>query len=190
MKETRNRIIGHRKVRAGDLLVNEHNFRIHPEDQKNAIEALYDEVGFARSLLAYELPDGSLKLLDGHLRREIDPDMEVDVEVLDVNETEANKLLLSIDPLVGMAKMNEDMQQKLVSMVRTRSSELGLLWNESRKSASRLAQLRKRSLERAKAIQHIPNQYLVIVECEDEEEQLQVLEDLKSQGRKVAAKTC
>ena len=42
-------------------------------------------VGFARSLLAYEVPDGRLKLLDGHLRRELDPDLEVDVEVLDVN---------------------------------------------------------------------------------------------------------
>jgi hypothetical protein len=40
-------------------------------------------LGFARSLLAYELPDGRLKLIDGHLRRDIDPDMEVEVEVLD-----------------------------------------------------------------------------------------------------------
>jgi len=56
-------------------------------------------VGFARSLLAYEVPDGRLKLLDGHLRRDLDPDMEVDVEVLDVNDEEARALLLSIDPL-------------------------------------------------------------------------------------------
>jgi hypothetical protein len=31
------------------------------------------DVGFARSLLAYELPDGRLKLLDGHLRRDGSP---------------------------------------------------------------------------------------------------------------------
>ena len=31
-------------------------------------------MGFARSLLAYELPDGRLKLLDGHLRQEMDPE--------------------------------------------------------------------------------------------------------------------
>jgi len=40
----------------------------------------------------------------GHLRRDLDPDMEVDVEILDVNEEEARKLLLSIDPLAALAE--------------------------------------------------------------------------------------
>ena len=53
--------------------------------------------------MAYELPDGRLKLIDGHLRRDIEPDMEVEVEVLDVNDDEARALLLSIDPLAGLA---------------------------------------------------------------------------------------
>src|SRR5256714_13154051 len=94
----RNRIKGHRRVRAGDLVPHEWNYRLHPDGQREALWALYQEVGFARSLLAYELPDGRLKLIDGHLRREMDPDMEVEVEVLDVSEKEARELLLSIDP--------------------------------------------------------------------------------------------
>ena len=65
----RNRIKAHRRVRAGDLVPHEWNFRTHPEHQRAALGALYREVGFARSLLAYELPDGRLN----------DPDMEVDV---------------------------------------------------------------------------------------------------------------
>ena len=89
----RNRIVAHRRLRAGDLVPHELNFRLHPEAQKAALQALYAEVGFARSLLAYELPDGRLKLIDGHLRRELDPDLEVDVEVLDVDDAEARKLL-------------------------------------------------------------------------------------------------
>jgi hypothetical protein len=64
----RNRIKGHRRVRAGDLIPRELNFRFHPDLQKAALEALYQEVGFARSLLAYELPDGRLKLIDGQAR--------------------------------------------------------------------------------------------------------------------------
>src|SRR4051812_33802138 len=82
----RNRIKAHRRVRAGDLVPHELNFRAHPDLQRAALRAIYSEVGFARSLLAYELPDGRLKLLDGHLRRDLDPDMEVDVEVVDVND--------------------------------------------------------------------------------------------------------
>src|SRR6266851_497639 len=99
----RNRIKAHRRIRAGDLVPHEFNFRTHPGHQRAALEALYQEVGFARSLLAYELPDGRLKLIDGHLRREIDPDMEVEVEVLDVSDDEARALLLSIDPLAELA---------------------------------------------------------------------------------------
>ena len=102
--EIRNRIKAHRRLRAGDLVPHELNFRHHPELQRAALVALYREVGFARSLLAYELPDGRLKLLDGHLRREMDPDMEVDVEILDVTEDEAIALLRASNPhgsLVG-----------------------------------------------------------------------------------------
>src|SRR5438132_12708226 len=104
----RNRIKAHRRLRAGDLVPHELNFRLHPEPQRAALEARYAEVGFARSLLAYELPDGRLQLIDGHLRREIDPDMTVDVEVLDVTAAEARKLLLSMDSLAGLAAADAD----------------------------------------------------------------------------------
>jgi hypothetical protein len=67
--------------------------------------AVYDEVGFARSLLAYELPDGRLKLIDGHLRRDLDPDIDVEVEILDVTDAEARALLLSIDPHLDPPKL-------------------------------------------------------------------------------------
>jgi hypothetical protein len=77
-----------------EMVPHEFNFRTHDAGQRSALTALYREVGFARSLLAYELPDGRLKLIDGHLRRDIDPDMEVEVEVLDVSDDEARALLL------------------------------------------------------------------------------------------------
>src|SRR6516165_8993721 len=112
----RNRIKGHRRVRAGDLVPPEFNFRTHPEMQRTALAALYREMGFARSLLAYELPDGRLKLIDGHLRRDLDPDMEVDVEVLDVSDEEARTLLLSIDPLAALAEEQEQIHQRLLEL--------------------------------------------------------------------------
>src|SRR5438552_18326049 len=120
----RNRIKGHRRVRAGDLVPHELNFRLHPELQRAALAALYREVGFARSLLAYELPDGRLKLLDGHLRRDLDPDMEVDVEVLDVNDDQARALPLSIDPLAALAEMQAQIHERLLELTPTPSAEL------------------------------------------------------------------
>src|SRR5713101_2862331 len=112
----RNRIKGHRRVRAGDLVPHELNFRLHPEMQRMALLDLYQEVGFARSLLAYELPDGRLKLIDGHLRRDLDPELEVEVEILDVTEDEARALLLSIDPLAALAQTQDQIHQRLLEL--------------------------------------------------------------------------
>src|SRR5207244_6391045 len=116
------------RVRAGKLVPHEFNFRLHPESQRAALEALYNEVGFARSLLAYELPDGRLKLIDGHLRRDMDPDMEVDVEILDVSEEEARKLLLTIDPLASLAEQQEQVRQRLLEITPVASPDLELAW--------------------------------------------------------------
>src|SRR2546426_3060322 len=124
----RNRIKTHRKVRAGDLVPHEWNFRLHPEAQKAALAAIYEEIGFARSLLGYELPDGRLKLIDGHLRRDMDPDMEVDVEVLDVTDEEARALLLSIDPLAALAETQEQLHERLLDLTPTDSPELAQAW--------------------------------------------------------------
>jgi hypothetical protein len=83
----------------GDLVPHELSPRVHSQEQREALQALLGELGFARSLLAYELPDGRLKLIDGHLRQgTLDPDEQVTVEILDVSDDEARKLLLSIDP--------------------------------------------------------------------------------------------
>src|SRR5438094_8113098 len=123
-----NRIKGHRRVRAGDLVPHELNFRLHPDLQRSAIQALYDDVGFARSLLAYELPDGRLKLIDGHLRRDLDPDMEVEVEILDVSDDEARALLLSIDPLAELAQAQEQLHDRLLELTPTDSLELQAVW--------------------------------------------------------------
>lgn len=112
----RNRIKSHRRVRAGDLVPHEWNFRWHPEQQQAALQALYREIGFARSLLAYELPDGRLKLIDGHLRRDLDPNLEVDVEILDVNDGEARALLLSIDPLAALAQTQTQLHERLMEL--------------------------------------------------------------------------
>src|SRR5437773_21215 len=127
----RNRIKCHRRVRAGELVPHEWNFRAHPEHQRAALEALYRAVGFARSLLAYELPDGRLKLIDGHLRRDLDPNMEVDVEVLDVDDAEARALLLSIDPLASLAQTQETLHRRLLELTPAKSPDLDCAWREA-----------------------------------------------------------
>jgi hypothetical protein len=173
----RNRIKCHRRVRAGDLLPHELNFRLHPDAQRAALEALYAEVGFARSLLAYELPDGRLKLIDGHLRRDLDPDMEVDVEVLDVNDEEARALLLSIDPLAALAETQTQLHDRLLELTPAISPDLQAAW-EATTNPTQLA-LSRPPLPDSPPI---PEQFLVLVTCRDERHQVELLERFGREG--------
>ena len=178
----RNRIKAHRKVRAGDLVPHEWNFRTHPDRQIAALTGIYQEVGFARSLLAYELPDGRLKLIDGHLRRDIDPDMEVDVEVLDVSEEEARKLLLTIDPLASLAEEQEQIRQRLLDITPATNEDLQLAWQLAAD-----ALLETPHKEPPAGFQTFAEQYLILITCRDEKEQIELLQRFKQEGRECKA---
>jgi hypothetical protein len=173
----RNRIKGHRRVRAGDLVAHEWNYRLHPDVQKAALEALYREVGFARSLLAYELPDGRLKLIDGHLRRDLDADMEVEVEVLDVTEDEARALLLSIDPLAALAQTQEQLRDRLQELTPAVSPELQAAWQ-----AAADASLGGHTASNRPRDQVIIEQFLVLITCRDEKHQVELLSRFQGEG--------
>lgn len=111
----RDRIKELRRVKASELLPNPRNWRTHPKKQQDALRGLLAEVGYADALLARELPDGSLEIVDGHLRAETTPDQVVPVLVLDISEAEAAKVLLTLDPLAAMAEADN---QKLDELMR------------------------------------------------------------------------
>ena len=181
----RNRIKAHRRIRAGDLVPHELNPRLHSETQRAALAALYDEIGFARSLLAYELPDGRLKLIDGHLRQSMDPDMEVDVEILDVDDAEARALLLSLDPLAQLADYDSAKLDALRAVTESDSDALTNLW---RTIAAANAEVEK-TLNRAAhtAAPEPPEQFLILIECPDEARQTALLNRFQAEGLKCRA---
>jgi hypothetical protein len=178
----RNRIKGHRRVRAGDLVPHELNYRLHPDLQRAALQALYREIGFARSLLAYELPDGRLKLIDGHLRRDLDPDMEVEVEILDVTEDEARALLLSIDPLAALAEAQEQLRDRLLEVAPPVPEDLRAAWEAAARACLEAPGDGERLGEDG-----IPEQYYVLITCRDERQQVELLARLQAEGLTVKA---
>jgi hypothetical protein len=176
----RNRIKTHRQVRARDLVPHEHNWRRHPAEQRQALEAILDEVGFARSLLAYELPDGRLKLIDGHLRADLDPDAVVTVEILDVDDEEARKLLLTIDPLAALAQADQEALAALRQVTETDQAVLAALWRSVDESA-------RQAEAQLAAVPPPPPQFLVLIECADEAQQTELLERFHEEGLKCRA---
>jgi hypothetical protein len=117
--ETRDRIKELRRVRAKDLLANPKNWRVHPAVQTRALRTLLSDIGYADALIARELPDGRLELIDGHLRAETTPDAMVPVLVLDVSEAEAYKLLATLDPLAALAESDAARLKALLETVRS-----------------------------------------------------------------------
>jgi hypothetical protein len=179
----RNRILKHVRMRAGDLVPHELNPRVHSDAQRRALEMLYEEIGFARSLLAYPLADGRLKLIDGHLRAAMDPEQEVEVEVLDVNDAEARALLLAIDPLAQLAGYNSDTLEKVRGLVEADSAAVKSLWQTLQEASERT----KREMRRADA-EELPAQFFVMIECEDEKQQTELLDRFQNEGLRCQAK--
>ena len=128
--KVRDRIKELRRVKASELLPNPKNWRTHPEAQQNAMRGILAEVGIADAVLARELPDGSLMLVDGHLRAETITDAEIPVLVLDVNEAEADKILATLDPLAAMAEADASKLDALLREVQTGNEALSGMLEE------------------------------------------------------------
>ena len=117
--QIRDRIVGLIRIRARDLVPNKKNWRRHPQAQAEALRGLLGEIGYADVIIVRQLPNGKYEIIDGHLRVEITPDAMVPVIVLDVTEEEADKLLLTLDPLAAMAESNTERMVELIKTVRT-----------------------------------------------------------------------
>jgi site-specific DNA-methyltransferase (adenine-specific) len=131
----RDRISSLRRVKAAELTKNPGNYRKHPRAQREALRGVLSEIGYASALLAREDADGSLVLIDGHLRADLDSEQEVPVLVLDVTEAEADTLLASIDPIAAMAGSDPEALLALLGRVETDSEGLADLFEGLRRSA-------------------------------------------------------
>jgi hypothetical protein len=175
----RDRIKELRRVRAGELRESPKNWRTHPQRQVAALRGVLREIGYADALLARELPDGSLELIDGHARRSLDPDQVVPVLVTDLDEHEAAKLLLTLDPLSAMAEADDQALERLLQEVNTDDPALQAMLDE-------LAELSGETRPGAAAGGHpslaVPRLLQILVQCENELQQQELFEQLQRQG--------
>jgi hypothetical protein len=175
----RDRIKDFRRIPARLLKPNPRNWRVHPQRQRDALRGILAEIGYADALLARETADGSLELIDGHLRAETTPDAEVPVLVLDLDDREAAKLLALLDPLAGLAETDRNALADLLADVQTDNAALRAVLDES------LAPPDTDVLETEMAPPEevdIPAAFQVVVQCRDEAQQREVYERLTAEG--------
>jgi len=113
------RVSEHIKVKASSLIPNPRNWRIHSPEQEGVMREIIDRLGgMAGSVHAYYSKRyGGLTLIDGHMRRELAGNGEIDVEVLDVNDEEADLLLATFDPVSDMATRDDAMLQSVLDSI-------------------------------------------------------------------------
>ncbi len=186
----RDRIRELRRVPASQLQPNPKNWRTHPTEQHDALKAVLAEIGYADALLARETPTGDLLLIDGHLRAEMTPDQPVPVLVLDIDEAEADKLLATLDPLTAMAGADGARLAAILQTVRTGSAALQQLLTRLAAEAGAAPHpdpanvpVIDRPIDQQPNLQtSLESRYAIIVNCESEEQQLNLLERFEREG--------
>lgn len=184
-------------MRAGELRPHPKNWRTHPQAQRDALCGTLAEIGYADALLARELPDGSLQLIDGHLRAETTPDAEVPVLVLDLDDAEADKLLALLDPLAGMARADDAALAELLSGVDTDNEAVRALLDELLREPEgpvvsgplpadplRGCPDGPRTTDNGPREVEVPESFQVVVECQDEAQQRVLYERMAAEGFK------
>jgi hypothetical protein len=114
----RDRILDLRRIPARDLQDHQMNWRTHPQAQQDAMRGVLDELGIAAALLVYDSPrQGGLCIIDGHLRKSLDPSQAWPCLVLDLDDDEAAYLLATHDPLGAMAEASREAVARLLEDV-------------------------------------------------------------------------
>ncbi|MFA5234952.1 MAG: hypothetical protein WC390_11190 [Sulfurimonas sp.] len=170
------------RVRAGDLSACPKNWRTHQKAQVDALRGVIAEIGYADALLARELPNGTLELVDGHARQALDPEQIVPVLVLDLDQDEALKLMAVLDPLAGMAEANEVALESLLAEIGTESEALQAMLDG-------LAKENGIAVDEGLPPESCDNQtcaesWSIVVECNDETDQKALYKNMQKEGRR------
>jgi len=127
----RNRITGHGEVDPATLTANPRNWRTHPKQQRDALEAAIDRVGFVQGVIVNTTTG---HVVDGHLR--VDLAMErheqsIAVDYVELTEEEEAVVLATLDPLSAMAGRDQDVLDDLLASVDPGEGPLAALLSQS-----------------------------------------------------------
>jgi ParB-like chromosome segregation protein Spo0J len=145
------------------------------------MQSVLQSIGYADALIARETEDGSLALIDGHLRADLSPDVEVPVLIVDLNANEAKELLLVHDPIGAMAERDDEAVARLLEDFEATNETLERFIGEEFKTVFNVDDVESPRNEKEVAI---PNLFQIIVEFDDETEQRECFEELTRSGRK------
>lgn len=120
----RDRIVDTARVRVSTLLDHPLNPKIHNNQQHTDITAALNTLGKIDALRAYRNANGDLVLIDGHLRKSLDPNEEWLILITDLTEDEATLAIGTFDPIGWQAKNDKDLLDALLQETHTTDPDL------------------------------------------------------------------
>jgi hypothetical protein len=171
-----------RFVPAGELVANPRNWRTHPDEQRTALRAALEEIGWAGTVLCRELPAGALEIIDGHLRADIDPAEIVPCLVTDLSGAEADKLLAVFDPIGDLAGADPAKLRELLDAVHFDSQDLTNLVAELAEEHGVLAAAAEEEAGGGASDAPIPETYQLVIDCRDQADQAALAGEFEERG--------
>ena len=148
---------------------------------------LQSDAPYARVLTQKQMPgarwfEGArVNFAEHFLRNEAaTPDAIVPVLVLDINEQEANVILLTLDPLSAMAESTAERLNSLLAEAETGNEATRSMWEGLAREYETASDTPAESTDRPEV--NIPESYQVVVECRDETDQEHVYARMRDEG--------
>lgn len=174
------KIVGHDRVSPDQLLAHPLNFRKHPMKQREALAAAIAEVGFIRSVTVNKRTGN---LIDGHERvwQALTSEQPlIDVEYVDLSEEEEKKALATMDGISEMAEIDPIKLDELLREVDTGSEALQQMLADLAKDAGLYDVPNDESGGSGSG--EISERFAVVIHCDSEEQQVDLLEKLEAEG--------
>lgn len=117
--EWKSRIAGQGVEAPDQLMANPKNWRVHPKEQQEGLEAILDRVGWVQQVVVNRRTG---HLVDGHLRVSLAlrrNEATIPVVYVDLSPEEEELVLLTLDPLAGLAGVDREQLRGLLDDART-----------------------------------------------------------------------
>lgn len=179
-----NRIVGYDNVPPDQLLANPMNFRVHPKRQQDALNGSLNELGWLQDIIVNRVTD---HVLDGHLRVQLalrNAEPTVPVKYVEISEDEERLALAIFDPITYMAETDAAQLDALLQQVNTGEAALqGVL----AALAEGAGLYRNGDGVELAGVDRVPEQWAIMIDCQSEQEQSELLGRLTAEGLKCRA---
>lgn len=188
--QIKDRVVEITKKRLADLHRHPFNPKFHTDQQAALVSRLLTQIGWAGSAIAWysERNNGELTIFDAHLRQTLAPDFEATVIITDLTDAEADLMVALFDESSRMAEIDSATIEELITAIgdnhRDPLFEQALL----KMAARGLSQADSDEDEDTPKNQDseprdvVPEQFLIVIECDSETHQLELLERLQKDG--------